>query len=54
MRVRVSLIAAMFLATGTAHAGDLAAYRKPICETAEDFAVVYGKQETANVDERQA
>jgi hypothetical protein len=31
-------VAALLLATGTAHAGDLAAYRKPICETAEDFA----------------
>jgi hypothetical protein len=31
-------IAVLFLATGTAHAGDLASYRKPVCETAEDFA----------------
>jgi hypothetical protein len=30
--------AVLFLATGTARAGDLASYRKPICETAEDFA----------------
>jgi hypothetical protein len=31
-------IAALLLATGTARAGDLASYRKPVCETAEDFA----------------
>jgi hypothetical protein len=31
--------AVLFLTTGTARAGDLAFYRKPICETAEDFAV---------------
>jgi hypothetical protein len=31
-------VAALFLATGTARAGDLASYRKPVCETAEDFA----------------
>jgi len=30
--------AMLFLVTGIAHAGDLAAYRKPVCETAEDFA----------------
>ena len=31
-------IAELFLATGTAHAGDFAAYRKPVRETAEDYA----------------
>jgi hypothetical protein len=38
MRAHVSLIAVLFLATVTAHAGDLQAYRKPVCETAEDYA----------------
>jgi hypothetical protein len=34
MRTKLFLtgIAALLLATGAAHAGDLAAYRKPICE----------------------
>jgi hypothetical protein len=31
-------ITALFLATGTAHADSLEAYRKAACETAEDFA----------------
>jgi hypothetical protein len=37
-KILITGVAALLLATGAARAGDLASYRKPVCETADDFA----------------